>query len=140
MSGSLIAFYYTLDFIIPRYPHHTLQATLLTMVITDDIPQLEPVSDDSAGSSSSDCGSYGFSLNCSPVCQAPSEFHDVPAHILNGAFRRDSSSSLDSKKKVGFGDIECRRYPFQLGDHPECSMGPPVSSRIFSSEMRVYTW
>ena len=107
------------------------------MVITDEIPQLEPVSDDSAASSTSDFGSYGFSLYPSPEYKVPS---DVPAHVLDDALRRDSLGSLDSsgKKKVTFGDIECRRYPVQLGDHPECSMGPPVSSRIFSSEMILH--
>ena len=122
-------------FIIIPPPINT--ATQLTMVITDEIPQLEPVSDDSAASSTSDFGSYSSPLNPNPECKVPS---DVPAHVLGGALRRDSLGSLDSsgKKKVTFGVIECRRYPVQLGDHPECSMGPPVSSRIFSSEMILH--
>lgn len=139
-AESFIAFYAVHNTFTLTLPYPPInRTTLLTMVITEEIPQLAPVSDDSAASSTSDLGSYGFSLNCTPVCRVPSKFHDVPAHVLDDALRRDSLGSLDSsvQKKVRFGDIECRRYPVQLGDHPECAMGPPVSARIFSSEMLV---
>jgi len=44
-----------------------------------------------------------------------------------------SSSSvpteIQTRKRVTFGTIQCRRYPMILGDHPDC-LGPPVSSDV----------
>ena len=36
-------------------------------------------------------------------------------------------SSSDGKPHVSFGDLEVRNYAVVLGDHPDCSSGPPVS-------------
>jgi len=38
-----------------------------------------------------------------------------------------SSSSSSEQKKVHFGNLEMRNYAIVLGDHPDCSSGPPVS-------------
>lgn len=40
---------------------------------------------------------------------------------------KQSTSSEMSKKKVHFGNLEVRNYEIILGDHPDCSAGPPVS-------------
>lgn len=36
-------------------------------------------------------------------------------------------SSPPEKKRVSFAHIEIRRYPITLGEHPECSCGPPIT-------------
>ena len=37
-----------------------------------------------------------------------------------------SSSSNNKKKRVSFGTLSVRRYDMILGDHPDCTVGPPV--------------
>lgn len=34
----------------------------------------------------------------------------------------------DTEKHVSFGDLEIRHYGIVLGDHPDCSSGPPVGN------------
>jgi hypothetical protein len=41
-------------------------------------------------------------------------------------------SSKDTEKHVSFGDLEMRYYAVVLGDHPDCSSGPPVRSTSMS--------
>lgn len=38
------------------------------------------------------------------------------------------SSKAPDSRQVSFGKLEVRYYPIILGDHPDCSEGPPVSS------------
>ena len=45
-------------------------------------------------------------------------------------------SARSPTKHVRFSTIEIRKYPMILGDHPDCSEGPPVCSRFF--EVFVY--
>lgn len=37
------------------------------------------------------------------------------------------SDSSNEQKRVHFGNLEMRNYEIVLGDHPDCSSGPPVS-------------
>ena len=39
-----------------------------------------------------------------------------------------TTTKKKTKKRVTFGTIEFRKYPIILGDHPDCTMGPPVCS------------
>eukprot|EP00567_Pseudictyota_dubia_P018122 CAMPEP_0197438996 /NCGR_PEP_ID=MMETSP1175-20131217/5836_1 /TAXON_ID=1003142 /ORGANISM="Triceratium dubium, Strain CCMP147" /LENGTH=332 /DNA_ID=CAMNT_0042968817 /DNA_START=96 /DNA_END=1095 /DNA_ORIENTATION=+ len=45
--------------------------------------------------------------------------------------KRFSTGMIDEKsarqKRVSFGQLSVRKYPIVLGDHPECSCGPPVT-------------
>lgn len=38
-----------------------------------------------------------------------------------------TSDSSSEQKRVQFGNLEMRNYEIILGDHPDCSSGPPVS-------------
>lgn len=38
-----------------------------------------------------------------------------------------TSSKTSERKHVRFGNVEMRNYEIVLGDHPDCSSGPPVS-------------
>lgn len=65
--------------------------------------------------------------------------HNDDDNGTRGCLRRvepsDSSLTPPSKTRslgsmsprVSFGSIEVRDYPLELGDHPECSRGPPVT-------------
>ncbi len=80
----------------------------------DSVPDAEPVSDSSAASCDHD----------------PSHRHEflpqnVPLEVGGEEFREHP---LVASKQVSFGDLEIRKYAVILGDHPECCMGPPVSS------------
>lgn len=46
--------------------------------------------------------------------------------LKRSSLKRSSTSSSEVKK-VHFGDLELRNYEIVLGDHPDCSSGPPVS-------------
>lgn len=67
-------------------------------------------------------------MNCSHYsCRAKGE--GTPSR--DGVMRKPSSlrkhgSSKDTGKHVSFGDLEIRHYGIVLGDHPDCSSGPPV--------------
>ena len=78
-----------------------------------DVPDLEPVSDCSASS----CEIHG-------PCDQDYGPQNVPLEVGGEKFREHPF--VDSKH-VAFGDIEIRKYPVILGDHPECCLGPPVS-------------
>ena len=45
--------------------------------------------------------------------------------------KSDSSSALLTRnsfsKHVSFSDVQIRGYDITIGDHPDCSMGPPIS-------------
>jgi hypothetical protein len=45
---------------------------------------------------------------------------------------RNHGLSKDTEKHVSFGDLEIRHYGVVLGDHPDCSSGPPVRTTIMS--------
>jgi hypothetical protein len=89
------------------------------MNLTKDTPNLTPVSDSS--SSSSDYGNVSL-LQYGVGCRMPDE--TVPGEVGGDSFHGELASAT---KHVSFGDLEVRKYPVILGDHPECSMGPPVS-------------
>jgi hypothetical protein len=93
------------------------------MGTADEVPDAAPVSDSSASSSESLYGSIQLPLHCQLDCIAPADYKTVPGEVGGESFR----SGL-TEKHVSFGDTEVRKYPVILGDHPECSMGPPVSS------------
>jgi hypothetical protein len=103
-----------------------------TMVIPEELPNLIPLSDSS--SSSSEYGeSYAIQSQCGDgCCAAIDDMRKVPSivnmslHHDQSSFRSDSST-CSSKKRVSFGNLEIRNYPVALGDHPNCSLGPPVS-------------
>ena len=40
------------------------------------------------------------------------------------------TTTKKKKKRVTFGNIEFRKYPIILGDHPDCTIGPPVCHAI----------
>jgi hypothetical protein len=84
------------------------------------MPDVDPLSDSSAASSS--C--------CEAVGCPPSPLSSRPLHIPLevGGDHFVPVIPLSKQKRVLFGDIEIRKYPIILGDHPECTMGPPVSS------------
>lgn len=88
------------------------------MNLTEDIPDLTPVSDSSA--SSSEYGNASL-LQCGADCRMPLI---VPGEVGGDSFH---GALVSTTKNVSFGDLEVRKYPVMLGDHPECSMGPPVS-------------
>lgn len=77
------------------------------------VPDAAPVSDSSASSSDFEAST---SLD-SRILSVPLEIGDV-------GFR---PSCMITNKRVSFGDLQMRKYPVILGDHPECTMGPPVS-------------
>lgn len=76
------------------------------------VPSAVPVSDSSASSSDFEAST---SLD--------SRIQSVPLEVGDVGFR----PCLLTKKRVSFGDLQMRKYPVILGDHPECTMGPPVS-------------
>jgi len=77
------------------------------------VPELEPVSDASASS----CDQDAFlSLDTQPL--------NVPLEVGGDEFREHP---LVGSKQVSFGNVEIRKYPLILGDHPECCLGPPVT-------------
>lgn len=43
----------------------------------------------------------------------------------------------DTEKHVTFGDLEMRHYPIILGDHPDCSSGPPVGNHMIEFDYFV---
>ena len=43
----------------------------------------------------------------------------------------------DADKHVSFGDLEIRHYGIVLGDHPDCSSGPPVGDYVIESDCIV---
>lgn len=50
---------------------------------------------------------------------------------LNDSERIDECfCSRDDVKRVKFGRVEFKHHPIILGDHPDCSCGPPVSLGI----------
>ena len=48
------------------------------------------------------------------------------SQMTNFLYKSSSFSELDKiKKRVQFGDIKVREYGVTLGDHPDCTRGPP---------------
>jgi hypothetical protein len=92
------------------------------MVISEEVPDVTPVSDSSA--SSSEYSNFA-SPQCGVECTMPSEFHDVPGVVGDESFFEALDCS--DEKHVSFGYCVVRKYPVVLGDHPECSMGPPIT-------------
>jgi hypothetical protein len=92
------------------------------MVISEEIPDVTPLSDSSA--SSSEYSSFA-SPRCGVECAVPSEFHDIPGVVGDESFFEALHCS--DEKRVSFGDCVVRKYPVMLGDHPGCSMGPPIT-------------
>ena len=77
----------------------------------DDVPTAARLSDSSASSSNDhECSN----LSLTPV--------KVPLEIGGECFCEDPAD-----KKVSFGLVEFRHHPIIMGDHPDCSQGPPVS-------------
>lgn len=85
------------------------------------VPGAAPVSDSSA-SSASCCET----LSCPPSPLKRHPLH-VPLEVGGKDFYPVNAVPKYSQKHVSFGELEIRKYPVILGDHPECSMGPPVS-------------
>jgi hypothetical protein len=48
-----------------------------------------------------------------------------------------SSKAAADSRHISFGKLEVRYYPIILGDHPDCSEGPPVRLLLLSTE-RLY--
>lgn len=46
-------------------------------------------------------------------------------------------SPKDTEKHVSFGDLEMRHYAIVLGDHPDCSSGPPVGNHMIEFDCFV---
>jgi hypothetical protein len=61
-------------------------------------------------------------VQCGDECRMPDE--TVPGEVGGDSFH---GALVIATRHVSFGDLEVRKYPVMLGDHPECSMGPPVS-------------
>jgi len=74
------------------------------------LPELAPVSDSSASSSDS-------------ILLDRSALH-VPLEVGGESFKEQCCGT---PKRVSFGDVEIRKYPVILGDHPNCEVGPPVT-------------
>jgi hypothetical protein len=51
--------------------------------------------------------------------------------VVKPSSLKRSSTSNSEQKKVRFGDLQMRNYEIVLGDHPDCSSGPPVSPLCF---------
>ena len=52
-----------------------------------------------------------------------------PVYPPTSCMVKDSDTiqtTTKKKKRVTFGNIEFRKYPIILGDHPDCTIGPPV--------------
>lgn len=77
----------------------------------DDLPTAARLSDSSASSSSDHEYSH-----------LPLTLGHVPLEVGGKSFCEDSGD-----KKVSFGLVEFRHHPIIMGDHPDCSQGPPVS-------------
>jgi hypothetical protein len=97
-------------------------------------PRVAPLSDSSASSSSS-CEAVGC-----PPSQPMSQPLHFPLEIEGGGFvpvnpHNKQQTQNKQQKHVQFRDVEIRKYPIILGDHPECSMGPPVSSIFLTSSL-----
>jgi hypothetical protein len=83
------------------------------------VPGVAPVSDSSA-SSSSCCDTV-----CGPASPLTSQLLHIPLEVGGTEFH--PVNLPNKQKRVSFGELEIRKYPLILGDHPECCMGPPVS-------------
>jgi len=84
------------------------------VTLDDAIPGAVPVSDSSASSFASET-IEDFHRSIEPLPQSITPIQEEP--VLNGSITR----------RISFGDIEIRKYPVILGDHPDCEMGPPVT-------------
>ena len=98
--------------------------SMSNLLACDDVPNLAPLSDSSASSS------IDF---IDDELLDSSEFDCVQVGGLETTLPIESTSRLTcdlgmKKKHVSFGSLEVRKYPIVLGDHPDCSMGPPVRS------------
>lgn len=60
--------------------------------------------------------------------------HHAPPAKQRSSLKRSSTSSGE-EKHVHFGDLEMRNYEIVLGDHPDCSSGPPVSEDSSSESL-----
>ncbi len=78
-----------------------------------EVPDLEPVSD---------CSASSCDIHC--PCEHDIGHQNVPLEVGGEKFREQP---FVPSKHVAFSDIEIRKYPVILGDHPECCLGPPVS-------------
>lgn len=54
------------------------------------------------------------------------KIHCPPAEKQRSSLKRSSTCS-EKRKHVHFGELHMRCYELVLGDHPDCSSGPPVS-------------
>ena len=81
----------------------------------------------STTSSDSDNSSWGASpLHVSTALREKETLEEGKRQsILKSSSDKTCSENL-TNKRVTFGDIEFRKYPIILGDHPDCSIGPPV--------------
>lgn len=75
-------------------------------------------------------------MNCvhpshSKLPQQQQDHHVPPARAQSkrSSLKQSDSSGEQHKKKVHFGNLEMRNYEIVLGDHPDCSSGPPVSEK-----------
>uniref|UniRef100_A0A7S4ISU6 Uncharacterized protein n=1 Tax=Odontella aurita TaxID=265563 RepID=A0A7S4ISU6_9STRA len=52
---------------------------------------------------------------------------DVGGTTISGQEEEEEEAPAPPAKRVSFGRLSVRKYPIVLGDHPECSCGPPVT-------------
>jgi hypothetical protein len=109
------------------YPSSTLKQALSEGGCS--IPEVTAVSDSSA-SSSSCCETHG--------CMSPLLISQ-PLHIpLEVGGEQFVPVNLPiAEKRVKFGEVEIRKYPLILGDHPECCMGPPVRLLVLIHQAKM---
>lgn len=88
----------------------------------ENIPDVAPVSDTSAGSSSPSCNQARS--NASDISDATSV---KLAEVDAVAWEEAESSPKRERRKIHWGTVETRHYPVIPGDHPDTFQGPPVS-------------
>lgn len=89
--------------------------SMLDTIHSEDncVPASTPLSDWSSSSGYSECARHP----------------EISSFAIPGEVSGPSCDDLPAtaQKHVSFGDLEIRKYPVILGDHPDCTMGPPVS-------------
>ena len=93
----------------------------------------------STTSSDSDNSSWGASpLHVSTALREKETLEEGKRQSILKSSSDETCSENLTKKQVTFGAIEFRKYPIILGDHPDCSIGPPVCLRIKDIYSLVY--